>query len=235
MSGEEGAQPLSGAAPSGGAHWDTQFAAGRPWGEEPSILARAAVRFLSAHVEDPAALQVLELGCGEGRDARHLWRHLGCAVLGIDASAPAVELARAAVPHGAPLRFSQSDLVGLEPGRFAVVFAANLYQILEPVVRHELVATMARSLAPGGYLMVATLAVGDPQHEGRGDRVAGEENSFRDKVYLHLATRDELVQAFDFVDLHELETLDYDEPRADGAVHHHRSWVLIGQSGGAHG
>jgi len=34
----------------------------------------------------------------------------------------------------------------------------------------------------------------------------------------------------ELVTLRELETVDYDEPRADGETHHHRSWVFIGQS-----
>jgi SAM-dependent methyltransferase len=232
MNGRDEAPPGR-AQSAGGAHWDEQFAAGRPWGEEPSVLARAAVGFLSTNAEEPGALHVLDLGCGEGRDARYLWRRLGCAVLGVDASGPAIELAREAVPPGAPLQFANRDLVGLDAGQFDVVFAANLYQILEPDLRRELVATAARSLAPGGYLMVGTLAVGDPQHDGRGHRVSGEENSYRDKVYLHLATREELTRVFDFVELRELEAIDYDEPRADGQTHHHRSWVLIGQAVGA--
>jgi SAM-dependent methyltransferase len=214
----------------GAAHWDAQFTVGRPWGDEPSVLARAAVRFLSAQVAHPRALHVLDLGCGEGRDARYLWHHLGCAVLGVDTSAPAVALARQAAPPGAVLEFAQADLAGLDAGTFDVVCAANLYQILPPDLRAGLAATAARSLAAGGYLMIGTLAVGDPQHDGRGARVPGEENSYRDKVYLHLAARDELAQMFDFVDLRELEAVDYDEPRAGGDTHHHRSWVLIGRS-----
>lgn len=210
-------------------HWDDEFGAGRPWGDEPSVLARAAVRFLAAAVSDPAALRVLDLGCGEGRDARHLWRRLGCSVLGVDSSAPAIELARDAAPEGPALEFACRSFAGLAVGGFDIVYASNLYQILEPALRGELVRTARAALAPGGYLMLGTLAVGDPEHWARGEAARNDPNSFRDKVYLHFATGDELTQVFDFVDVRELTAVEYDEPRADGGEHHHLSWVLIGQ------
>jgi SAM-dependent methyltransferase len=210
-------------------HWDDEFGVGRPWGDEPSVLGGAAARFLGEAVPDPSALRVLDLGCGEGRDARYLWRQLGCSVLGVDSSSPAIELAREGAHEDSALEFACRSFVGLRAGLFDVVCASNLYQILEPALRRELVETMRVSLAPGGYLMLATLAVGDPEHWARGEAVRNDANSFRDKVYLHFASADELMREFGFVERRELATAEYDEPRADGSVHHHLSWVLIGQ------
>jgi hypothetical protein len=115
------------------------------------------------------------------------------------------------------------------------VLAAQVYHVLRPGDRRLLRETIARVLAPGGYLFLSTLSVHDPEHHGKGEPVPGEEGSFVDKMYLHLSTGPELEGEFDFLRLLSLEEHEFDEPRADGAVHHHVLWLLVAQKAAAPG
>jgi len=71
--------------------------------------------------------------------------------------------------------------------------------------------------------------VRDPQHYGKGTPVAGESNSFVDKVYLHLCSEEELREDFGFLSIKELQENPHNEPRANGETHHHLIWLLAGQ------
>ena len=84
-------------------------------------------------------------------------------------------------------------------------------------------------------MFLSTLSVHDPEHHGKGEPVPGEEGSFVDKMYLHLSTGPELEREFGFLRLLSLEEHEFDEPRADGAVHHHVLWLLVAQKAAAPG
>ena len=74
--------------------WDDTYKADRlVWGEKPSELAVLAAEYLNGLGSPDKALEVLDLGCGYGRDAVFLSRNVGCNVLGIDNSPEAIALA----------------------------------------------------------------------------------------------------------------------------------------------
>jgi SAM-dependent methyltransferase len=127
----------------------------RPWrGFERAIGWLAGLRC------DP--LRVLDVGCGNGRLAQALAgaltaRGVTLAYVGVDASAPLLERARARAPRGA--RFQLADLVEsppdavLPPGPFeAVVLFGVLHAIPGHARRRALLAAAASRLAPGGLL-----------------------------------------------------------------------------------
>jgi SAM-dependent methyltransferase len=222
--------------------WDERYGRlGRRWGERPSVLAEAAVRTLDQSGMGPP-LRVLDLGCGYGRDAFHLRERCGAVVLGVDGSAAAVALAETALEErrargdaaAQGVAFRQATLAELAAGtpslgRFDVVFAANLYQVLEPAGRRALVAAVDRLLRPAGLLFVSTLSIRDPEHYGKGVAVPGDVRSFRGATYLHFATAAELRAAFPFIRVSELYELDHLEPQEDGPPHRHISWLLIAE------
>lgn len=216
-------------------YWDKEYESHeRVWGEEPSELARAALTRLAEHSLDGDVLTVLDIGCGYGRDAMYLSQHCRCRVLGIDVSERAIDIANRTLARvgGAVVGFRCCGFGELEHREYDVVYISNLYQVLRPGERHELRRAVMRTLRPGGTLFLSTLSVSDPQHAGKGATVCGDPNSFVDRRYVHLCTREELLDDFAFIDVSELYEHEYHEPRANGEVHHHISWILVGEREG---
>jgi SAM-dependent methyltransferase len=218
------------------ADWDDAYRdGGRPWGESPSLLAVVAVERLRAMAD--SGLDILDIGCGYGRDSRHLSRELHAAVLGVDPSAEGIAAAVAAEP-GKLIEFRQAEFEGVErevrQGRrtaFDVVFASNLYQLLEPREREGFRRALGVLLEPAGLLFLSTLSTHDPQHYGEGEPVPGERDSFARPGYLHFCREQELRADFSFLSVEELSEREYDEPHADGCSHRHVSWILVARRG----
>lgn len=108
--------------------------------------------------------------------------------------------------------------------------ASNLYQILNKETRIKLIDTVKRCLQTNGIFLMSTLSVRDPQHSAEcGTPVENEQNTFISArgIGFHLATREELEKAFDFLNIHSLFESEYDEPRST-ENHHHISWMLMG-------
>jgi len=216
-----------------GACWDSEYRSyERVWGEQPSELARAAVRYLQRRPLDAGGFGILDIGCGYGRDAFYLLDNLKCSVLAVDRSPTAIDIAATAVRETGKegVEFRCCSFVDLEEGAHDIVFLSNLYQVLRRDERDALRNAVRRLLKPGGLLFLSTLSVADPEHHGKGTPIADEPNSFFDKRFVHLSTREELMEHFDLLDITELYEHEYHEPRASGEVHHHISWILVGRS-----
>jgi SAM-dependent methyltransferase len=103
-------------------------------------------------------LRLLDVGCGNGRLAQALApQHPTLAYVGVDASAPLLERARARAPRGAA--FVRADFVlqapdaALPHGPFdAVVLFGVLHGVPGAERRRALLAAAAARLAPGGLL-----------------------------------------------------------------------------------
>jgi SAM-dependent methyltransferase len=238
VSGGEPIEPLTEAAQ----HWQARYERdGHLWGDDPSPLARLAVTRLSEPAPSapavarpsgpaPSTLAIADLGCGYGRDAFFLAAQLGCRVHGIDPAPAAVAAAQAASPAGLAVTVEAADaatLAAASPAAFDAVFSCNVYHLLRPEARRAFAAAAARLAKPGARLFLSTLAPGDPQHWQVGVPVSGEENSWQEHVYLHLATEDELARDFAAFAPLELTARDYEERNAGGVVHRHRSWFLV--------
>lgn len=101
-------------------------------------------------------LKILDLGCGGGLVAEPL-AYLGAEVLGIDASATSIEVARqhASKHLNVTYRHALSDELLVERQQFDVVINA---EVLEHVPHpQQLVTDCLRLLKPGGLLILATL------------------------------------------------------------------------------
>ncbi|MCL5276879.1 MAG: class I SAM-dependent methyltransferase [Deltaproteobacteria bacterium] len=203
---------------------------GRIWGEGPGVLAEAAVRYLKKNDPDREGLDIIDIGCGYGRDVFYLSDKLKCNILGIDVSEKAIEIAMSMVMktkrHN--IRFQTADFASLGGDKYDVVFASNVYQIMHPDERGAFRNAVRKALRPEGLLFLATLSTKDPEHYGKGVQVIGEENSFKDGKYLHFCTGEELRKDFGFLGIKEFYEQRYTEPRSDGEVHHHVSWILTG-------
>ena len=213
-------------------YWDNEYSSKeRIWGQEPSELAIAAVRYLQECKSKNEILSILDISCGYGRDAFYFFNNLKCKNFGIDISEKAIDIASRTVrkEQKEDVKFRCCDFMELKEGKYDIVFVSNLYQLLRKKEREGLRKTVMETLKPEGLLFLSTLSVVDPEHCGKGVPVTEEPNSFQDRVYLHLCTREELVEDFAFLNIKELYEHDYYEPRVTGEVHHHISWILVGE------
>ncbi len=211
--------------------WDNEYKSKeRVWGERPSELAIAAAGYLQKCKSSNEILSILDIGCGYGRDAFYL-ENLGCMILGIDISEEAINIASDVVlkVQKEDVKFQCCNFTELKEEKYDIVFISNLYQLLKKNERKELRKAVMRILKPNGLLFLSTLSIKDSEHCGKGTPIPEESNSFQDRVYLHFCTREELVEDFAFLNIKELYEHEYYEPHSTGEIHHHISWILIGE------
>lgn len=211
-------------------YWDNQYQHNeRLWGETPSRLALVAVEYLQKHGLAEKMLNVLDIGCGYGRDALYLTEYTRGKILGVDISEKAITLAKKSYPENSRIKFRCCGFAELEENnKYDIVFLSNFYQLLKKDERIELRRKIEKVLKPNGLLFLSTLSTRDPEHSEKGTPVSGEINSFVDNVYLHLCERSELEEDFSFLRIEELYKYEYFESRATRETHHHISWILVG-------
>jgi len=209
--------------------WDDTYKKdSKVWGEKPSELAKFASDRINKF-EHPELQTLLDVGCGYGRDSKFLHAETKIRVLGIDCSKSAIEMANASLATGAGnnIAFLLEDFNSASRGPFDVIFASNLYQVLMPTERVRFRESVRENLKPAGILFLGTMSTGDPEHFGKGQPIEGDPNSFKDEKYLHFSDRQELELDFEFLNIKEMLEREFYEPRSNGAVHHHKSWLMI--------
>ncbi|MFB7862851.1 class I SAM-dependent methyltransferase [Streptomyces sp. NPDC056069] len=124
----------------------------KAFGHLPEQL--AAVEWLTARLARGS--RVLDVGSGTGRPAADLLARAGHEVTGIDVSATMVELARQQVPGA---RFEQCDVRDFTPpeGGYDAVCAFFPLLMMSRAEASAALLRMASWLAPGGYLVSATV------------------------------------------------------------------------------
>lgn len=159
------------------AFWDSYYGSSTG-AQKPSSFALAAADFI------PPGADVLEVGCGDGRDAVHL-SSLGHSVVGLDASAAAVELCRRA-HAGSAATFVQgvvSDHAEAWQQSFDVLYSRFVIHAMTEQEELALWRDARRVLRPGGQLMVECRSINDPlAREGEvlspTERIAGHYRRF---------------------------------------------------------
>ncbi|RJP69984.1 MAG: class I SAM-dependent methyltransferase [Candidatus Abyssobacteria bacterium SURF_17] len=212
--------------------WDKEYdRSGHLWGEGPSELGMAAVSYFQTHALSARTPEIVDIGCGYGRDTFYLLETIPCKITGIDTSEKAIEIARSESlkRQNKDVEFQRRDFGVMNRERFDIVFASNLYQLLKKKEREEFRNMAERILKPGGLLFLSTLSVSDPEHSGQGVPVPNDPNSYDIGKFLHFCTKEELARDFSFLEIRQLYEHEYDEPRATGETHHHISWILIGE------
>ncbi|HEY0364812.1 MAG TPA: class I SAM-dependent methyltransferase, partial [Solirubrobacteraceae bacterium] len=133
------------------------YAPGEFVGQESFMTARE-IRALAAQAGIGPAVAVLDLCCGIAGPGRWLTQELGCAYLGVDASASAVAIARDRAGD-LPCRFATARIPPLPPGAFDVVLLLETMLAFED--KDALVRAVAAGLRPGGRFAF-TLEEGPP-------------------------------------------------------------------------
>jgi bifunctional enzyme CysN/CysC len=148
-------------------HW-RRFYAQDEAPKNPSSFAR----LVAAHVSSPG--RVLEVGCGNGRDASFL-ASLGFEVVAIDISEEAIEACLA--DFGADgLSFLAADVDHLpaEERLFDIVYSRFTLHAMTSLEEDRFVAESAARLRPGGQLFVECRSIKDPL-AGKGEVISRTE------------------------------------------------------------
>jgi SAM-dependent methyltransferase len=133
------------------------YAPGEFVGQE-SFMTAAEIRALAVRAGVGPGVAALDLCCGTAGPGRFLARELGCAYLGVDASASAVAIARERAGE-LPCRFAVAQIPPLPAGAFDVVLLLETMLAFEN--KDALVREIFPSLQPGGRFAF-TLEEGAP-------------------------------------------------------------------------
>jgi SAM-dependent methyltransferase len=116
---------------------------------------------------NPANAVVLEIGCGNGRDARAIIRRSGH-YTGIDTSESMIDLARQKVPSG---QFRVADALSFEyEGPYDIVFAFAAFRHMNPDELTTVLKQIHASLKTGGVLYVSSNHADSYRSEARNDK-----------------------------------------------------------------
>ncbi|UGS36193.1 class I SAM-dependent methyltransferase [Capillimicrobium parvum] len=133
------------------------YAAGEYVGQE-SFMTAGEIRGLAAQAGIGPGVGVLDLCCGTAGPGRLLTRELGCAYLGVDASASAVAVARD-LAGDLPCHFAVAHVPPLPSGPFDVVLLLETMLAFED--KDALIREIFPALRPGGRFAF-TLEEGPP-------------------------------------------------------------------------
>ncbi|MEO8180371.1 MAG: class I SAM-dependent methyltransferase [Deltaproteobacteria bacterium] len=133
---------------------------GRPYLQTHPASIAAYARMMNLSPASAERCRVLELGCGDGTNLLGMAAALpGSTFVGVDLVGNAIgagaELAREAELSNITLH--QADFAGLDPGlgSFDYVIAHGVYSWVPPLARTQLLAAMARHLAPDGLAFIS--------------------------------------------------------------------------------
>jgi SAM-dependent methyltransferase len=144
-------------------HWALERArvAAYPAGEfvgQESFMTASEIRTLAGQAGIASGVTVLDLCCGVAGPGRLIARELGCAYLGVDLSASAIEIARER-GRDVPCRFEVARIPPIPAGPFEVVLL--LETMLAFPDKDTLIGEVSRALEPGGRFAF-TLEAGRP-------------------------------------------------------------------------
>ena len=107
---------------------------------------------------------ILEVGCGEGRDALPLLS-AGYRVTATDLSEEAINYCRTLCPEHADAFFTLDCVRGTPPGRFGFVYAvAVLHMLTDECDRAAFYSFIASALAPDGIALVCSMGDGKAEY-----------------------------------------------------------------------
>lgn len=180
--------------------------------EDPRELAIAAIKYIKKFKPNKGILNILDVGCGNGRDAFYFSDNIKCRILGIDISEDAIEIAlnKAKKVQKENVNFQMCNFLDFNNGKYDIIFCSGVYHFLKKDERIEFRKKITRMLKSKGLMFLSTLSVGDSYYFRKGTSIREESHSFLyeysvgKRVYLHFCTREELTKDFTFLDIKEL-------------------------------
>jgi len=145
--------------------WEPVYAASAAYlfGEEPSQIARTAVRWFESFGSEAGAATALDLGSGEGRDTAFL-AQMGFAVTARDSAPTGLTKTRALLARRgiseARLDLELGDVRGyaFPKSYFDIALAANVFQFLPPAEAPSYLERLKAATKPGGICAVGVFS-----------------------------------------------------------------------------
>ncbi len=125
--------------------------------KQPNALGAPTPAFVTFFSDiDVANLRVLDIGCGQGRDAVFIAKSGHC-VVGVDMSAAGIEAVNdTAARDGLDITGVVEDITKFTPeGMFDVLLIDRTLHMLGEDDRHAVLAKLLKHLRPLGYLLIA--------------------------------------------------------------------------------
>ena len=143
--------------------------------EQRHVLGEPTADFVAFFAAYPAArADVLDLGCGQGRDALFIARQ-GHHVVGVDISPAGIEqLLEDARAEGLPIEGVVADLAVYEPAAdFDVIVIDRTLHMLDAEVRLQVLARVSGRVRPAGFVLIADEKRNLPAMQAFFERAAG--------------------------------------------------------------
>jgi ubiquinone/menaquinone biosynthesis C-methylase UbiE len=138
------------------AKWDEAYSSGSYRKEWDYAHASQELIGFVATANMPRASVALDVGCGAGREAIFLAAR-GYSVIGVDFSAPAIEIARQrSIAEGVTVDWHVADVLALPLGTKSVDFVTDrgCFHIVQRRHRGRFANEIARVLKPGGRMLL---------------------------------------------------------------------------------
>ena len=125
--------------------------------ENPHALGEPTKAFVDFFRDyDKTNARILDIGCGQGRDALFIAR-LGHHITGVDLSPAAIsDLQKDAAREGLNIDGVVADITEYTPvGTYDVVLIDRTLHMLEAAPRHQVLEQLTHHVAPDGHLLIA--------------------------------------------------------------------------------
>ncbi len=178
------------------AYWEAYYKQ-NPHPFNPSAFAMEVARQL----DEPGLL--IELGCGNGRDAVFLSRSINCSVLAIDQCAEEMERLNQAHTHDR-LRFEAADFSVFESHEAPLyVYSRWTMHAIDEEAEERTLDWVARALRPGGRFFVEARSIQDDLY-GKGQPMGG--HAFFTDHYRRFMDKDAFIRKLEQRGLHILRS-----------------------------
>lgn len=177
-------------------YWESYYSNQNAANEPSKFAGFVAKRFLS-----PSDCRLIELGCGNGRDAS-FFGSIGANVLAIDqASSEIAQLRNSNRLEN--VKFQNADFTSLEPvvGEFDIVYSRFTLHSIRSEEQDRVLAWSAGALKPGGHLCIEVRGYKNGLYK-KGEPVSDEPDAYiYDKHYRRFIDRGFLDKAINYVGL----------------------------------
>ena len=195
---------------------------------KPSPLANVAVNYIKNHSLDNEAIDIIDIGCGHGRDLYFFSENLNYnEMIGIDISEEAISKAQIICSNVPNLKLYNYNLKNIKNIQVDVAFCAGVIHFLKKKERIMFRDIINRILKPKGLFFFCTLSSNDKMYYGKGRSVEKDPNSFEDQTYLHFSSENELRAEYGFLKIEKL--YEYYQKDYPNDIEYHTSWISIGK------
>ncbi len=202
-------------------YWSEKYRAeGLIWGRKPT----AGVMRFADFLAERKVLNVLEVGCGYGRDSAYL-AGKGYNVTGVDASEEAIKLALKT--RGTVFFLGDGDALEFPDRTFDAAWSSNFLHLFEKDKRDAILREMRRVLVKKGVLGFSVASVNDPNH-GEGEKLGANTYLVKGKL-MHFFEEWEIANAMEGFKILKLQEIDEEERHKNGLTHGHVNWFGVGE------